>query len=215
MIRFSCPICGKVYKASDDIAGRKTSCKKCGAIVVIPGQPIRVIQYGVALPDNGVVTAEPDSADSESDKWDDALNRRSNPRRSGRRCRRSGLVNAVAILYLVTGLLNFACASLILVGGAALGRMAGGEAGDIVFFASTASATIVVLLAIPDILAAHGIWRRRYWGYVLGLVLAGINGLWAFGSILLGDACSVSICGGCSIFAFAVLCNSKYANEFE
>ena len=47
------------------------------------------------------------------------------------------------------------------------------------------------------------------------MVLAGINALWALASIVWGDVCSLFICGSCSIFAFVVLLNSRYAAEFS
>src|SRR5437899_1437408 len=50
MIRFACPTCKKVYKAPDEHAGRKTVCKKCDAVVIIPTQPVREMVYGVPLP---------------------------------------------------------------------------------------------------------------------------------------------------------------------
>jgi DNA-directed RNA polymerase subunit RPC12/RpoP len=36
MISFSCIGCGKAFKVADDLAGRKTRCKKCGTILRIP-----------------------------------------------------------------------------------------------------------------------------------------------------------------------------------
>lgn len=63
MIRFACPACGKIYKAEDGLAGRKTACKSCHAVVVIPEQPVREVLYGTALPPEGMVesTQEPDA----------------------------------------------------------------------------------------------------------------------------------------------------------
>lgn len=52
MIRFACPSCGKVYKAPDENAGRKTVCKQCNALVVIPDQAVREVVQGVPLPTN-------------------------------------------------------------------------------------------------------------------------------------------------------------------
>ena len=60
MIRFSCPGCNKVYKTGDELAGRKTSCKQCGAIVLVPEVPIQEVLYGMALPPEGVVEATPE-----------------------------------------------------------------------------------------------------------------------------------------------------------
>jgi|GEM_PF-369149 len=65
MIRFACPVCGKVYKAQSGQAGRRTECKKCGALVAIPERPVREIHYGIALPPpEGVGVVEDAPADS-------------------------------------------------------------------------------------------------------------------------------------------------------
>jgi hypothetical protein len=201
MIRFTCPACRKVYKAGDDLAGRKMACKQCAAILLVPEPVVQEVLYGVSLPPDDVV--EP----AEVDDY---------PRPSRRRRRRSGLVDAVAIMYVVTGLLNFACAAVMLAGGAWIANLAGDEpvAGAVVGGIAVVLATICVLLGIPDVIAAHGIRKRRHWGYVLALVLSGINGLWALASILWGDVCSLFLCGTCSIFAFVVLLNPRYAAEF-
>jgi hypothetical protein len=42
MIRFTCRFCKKLYNAPDEYAGKKTACKKCGEVVIIPdptGEP--------------------------------------------------------------------------------------------------------------------------------------------------------------------------------
>ncbi|HMP03762.1 MAG TPA: hypothetical protein PKC45_14790 [Gemmatales bacterium] len=62
MIRFACPACQKVYKAEDGHAGRKTVCKSCGAIVVVPEQQVREVLYGTALPPEAVVETTPEPA---------------------------------------------------------------------------------------------------------------------------------------------------------
>jgi hypothetical protein len=103
-------------------------------------------------------------------------------------------VDAVAVMYMITSLLNFACAAVMLAGGAWLANLvAGDEPAAGVGGIAVVLATICVLLGIPDIIAAHRIRKRRHWGYVLALVLAGINGLWAVGSILWGDVCTATI----------------------
>ena len=220
MIRFACPVCRKVYKAEDDHAGRKAECKKCGSIVLVPEKQIREIMYGVALPSEDLVEAipEPDAPAApevgnrqgttpvppvaqeqhhEPDPEpalnfdDEPENDWLPPNRSQRSRRaRSGMVDAVAIMNLVIGLLNFACAVLILAGVGLLARIEPIDnpaerfvIAGIVWFIVMA----VVLLGIPDVIAAYGIWHRRYWGYVLGLVLAGIHGMWAIASILWHD----------------------------
>jgi hypothetical protein len=60
MIRFACPACGKVYNASDDQAGKKSVCKKCDAVVLIPNQPVKVVLYGKVLPPEGMVDPDPE-----------------------------------------------------------------------------------------------------------------------------------------------------------
>gem|GEM_PF-2377030 len=36
MIRFACPGCSSVYSAAEEHAGKRTTCKKCGAKFLIP-----------------------------------------------------------------------------------------------------------------------------------------------------------------------------------
>ena len=125
------------------------------------------------------------------------------------------MVNAVAIMYFVVGGLNLTCALLILAGGTFLSRMTDDTTSRVAINSvAGVIALVVVLLGVPDLIAGYGIWHRRYWGYVLGLVLAGINALWALASIMWVDVCSLAVCGSCSIFAFVVLLNSRYSDEF-
>src|SRR5438105_1747045 len=49
-VKFPCPTCGKVYKAAAADAGRRTKCKQCGAVVVIPEGTFPEPVYGVLLP---------------------------------------------------------------------------------------------------------------------------------------------------------------------
>ena len=39
-IAFECEHCGKAHQTSDDLAGRRAKCKKCGAPITIPGAPV-------------------------------------------------------------------------------------------------------------------------------------------------------------------------------
>ncbi len=140
--------------------------------------------------------------------------RRSRWNRSGQR---TGLVDAVAIMYLVLGCLNFACAISLLAGGAILVNLFGeyAGAGALIGGIVVVLAVIIALMGLPAFFAAYGIWNRRYWGYILGLVLAVIHGLWALANLLRGDVCTVTVSGGCCVFALIVLCNSQYSAEFE
>ena len=36
MIGFQCPDCGSQYQAKDELGGKKTKCRKCGALIAIP-----------------------------------------------------------------------------------------------------------------------------------------------------------------------------------
>ena len=133
--------------------------------------------------------------------------------RRRRRARRSGIVTAVAVVFLIQGVLNLACAFLILVGGAFLARAFQQEA--VIGALAGILAVIVVLLGTPDLIAAYGISNRRSWGYVLGLVLGGLHCLYALASILWGDACSLVLNGAIGIFVLVVLCNPRYSDEFS
>jgi hypothetical protein len=65
-IRFACPSCSKVYKAPDEHKGKTTTCKNCGAAVVIP-EPVREVLFGVPLPPDGAVEPSPDPAPRPAD----------------------------------------------------------------------------------------------------------------------------------------------------
>jgi len=106
MIRFACPACSKVYKAGDELAGRKTTCKSCGAIVVIPERPIQEVLYGTALPPEGMVESTPEPEpppkresqapprhDFDADRADDEYEDDWEPRSSSRR--KPGRVSAI------------------------------------------------------------------------------------------------------------------------
>lgn len=172
---------------------------------------------------SGWVDDEQDDEDEfeEEDRRPNSSSRRR--RRRGRRSRRNrsgqrtGLVDAVAIMYLVLGCLNFACAISLLAGGAILVNLFGEYAGvgALIGGIAVVLAVIIAIMGIPAFFAAHGIWNRRYWGYILGLVLAVIHGLWALANLLRADVCTVTVSGGCCVFALIVLCNPQYSAEFE
>jgi hypothetical protein len=43
-IEFNCQVCGQKYRVKDDLAGRKTKCKHCSTILIIPpGQPVETV----------------------------------------------------------------------------------------------------------------------------------------------------------------------------
>ena len=51
MIAFSCEGCGKTFEVDDSLAGRKSRCKKCGAVTRIPAsEPVLEVLAPLPLP---------------------------------------------------------------------------------------------------------------------------------------------------------------------
>ena len=57
-MQFSCPNCGKMLSAPDELAGKQAKCKVCGQVITVPGAPVeeeRPIEVEAApLPPSGV-----------------------------------------------------------------------------------------------------------------------------------------------------------------
>lgn len=78
MIKFDCSKCGQTYKVKDELAGRKTKCRKCDVIMTIPGVEPEVEELEAewiedepeepAQPDNGGGYNEWEDDDAE---WED------------------------------------------------------------------------------------------------------------------------------------------------
>jgi hypothetical protein len=159
-----------------------------------------------------------DLTDDDPDEPDEPVIRRRRYRLvRGWRREESVLVTVIALLNLIVGVLNVACGLLLTAGAGVVAShfRYDGPTGAFLGGAIGVLAVVVLLLAVPNLLAAYGVWVRAYWGYVLALVLAGINGLWALASIFWFDPCSVFLCGGFAIYTFVVLLQSKYAAEFS
>jgi hypothetical protein len=71
MVRFACPTCRKVYRASAGDAGKQMHCKSCGSAVIIPEPLAPKPLTGIPLPSPGDVEPEeephPPSASDEAD----------------------------------------------------------------------------------------------------------------------------------------------------
>jgi TM2 domain-containing membrane protein YozV/DNA-directed RNA polymerase subunit RPC12/RpoP len=88
----------KVYKAEDELAGRKSECKECGALVMIPERPITEVLYGISVPSEDTVPVEPEpppqrTAGSESEVREDETRpgTTSERRRAGKYCHACGV----------------------------------------------------------------------------------------------------------------------------
>jgi hypothetical protein len=88
---------------------------------------------------------------------------------------RSGWVSLVAVLYLISGAFN------LLVGLAALGVTLSGSAtvetayiGDWPTDDLEVAAVAVIILAGLQLILGAGIWNRRRWAWIAGLVIAGL-----------------------------------------
>lgn len=237
MIRFACPLCSKEYSATFDSAGQRQDCIQCGAIVIIPEKTLREIVHGIELPGpvdkntspiktvtpirmtTGLPTPKSVEKPFVFDEVPNPRPRKRNRRRYSasstpiRRYRRSGMVTAVAIVHLFSGLLAVLCGStLLLVGGLLLSTKS--NDGPAMGVISSIIAVVVYCLAIPDLIVAYGVWNRHYWGRTCGIIMACLNGLFALASIFWGDICSLAIDGFCCVFSLVVLLNPRYTEEF-
>jgi hypothetical protein len=66
-INFNCT-CGKPLKSKEEMAGRKTKCPHCGAILTIPGTPARAATATAAKAESSM-SAHPDSLRVEGLDW--------------------------------------------------------------------------------------------------------------------------------------------------
>jgi lysylphosphatidylglycerol synthetase-like protein (DUF2156 family) len=88
---------------------------------------------------------------------------------------RSGWVTLVAVLYLISGLLN------LLVGLVALGVSLSGSStvetvhvGDWPTDDLEAAAVVIIVLAGLQLLLGSGLWRRRHWAWIAGMIVASL-----------------------------------------
>jgi len=114
MIRFACPVCYKIYKSPEALAGKKTICKKCKCVVLIPAGPAPEAVPGVSivaptpsslLPASQGATVD-EMNESASEDSGDPLVRRRRQRRMKSLKTIAGLVG-ISSLVVVTGILLF------------------------------------------------------------------------------------------------------------
>jgi DNA-directed RNA polymerase subunit M/transcription elongation factor TFIIS len=220
-IHFLCPRCRASMRIAGKKVGTEVNCLKCGQLIIVP-EPLIKALVGIPIdpfaPKPLPIAKPTRPAPKPLPLPPPAPDRTpavSRPIPLFRRRPRSGIVDAVGWMHIVIGVINIIFAAIILL--AALGIASVVNAG---FQAITAAiGTIIAIfffaLSIPDFIAANGIFKRREWGRIFALVMAGINGIFAIGSLLHGDICFSAINGACSIFSFIVLFNKDYAKEFK
>jgi hypothetical protein len=144
-------------------------------------------------------------------------------------------VTLLAVASFVYGAMNLVCGGFMLLGGAAVGMLAGaaassgeaeaeGAAKMVGIGAGLMIAYALFLLAFAgaNIIGGIGVIMRARWGRVVTLICGGlavIFGALAIFSIVQGGfvpgAISLLLNGGYAALAFALLLQSKYANEFR
>ena len=161
---------------------------------------------------------------------------------------RSGLVTALAVINFVFGGLGILCGLLAFLGGALVasagsagndferqleekmreqgvqvkgGAGGGGKTVQALGAIIMISAVISLLWGAGAIAGGVGLIKRRNWGRILTLVLAGVAGLLAILSLIqtflgagAGGLVSVIIYVAYAVFAFVVLLNPQAAREF-
>jgi hypothetical protein len=132
---------------------------------------------------------------------------------------RSGWVTAVAVISLVLGALEIVYGALLLWFVSALSYsryMSPLEAVVYEFKALFgAFAVIALLLGCALIVAGLGTVRRKPWGRILALVLAGLAALVALGSVVPFNPVSLALHAAYAVLVFVVLLNPRFAAEFD
>jgi hypothetical protein len=128
----------------------------------------------------------------------------------------SAAVTGVAVLSFVYGALYMLCGLGATVLGGVLGKalsadirgqLMGGAAGLVAGF-------LILALGIPNFVAGYGVLKRRHWGRILTLVLAGLYGFLALSSAVNHDLGFV-LSGPYFLFVFVVLLDRRYTAEFD
>jgi hypothetical protein len=228
-IKVQCPNadCGKVAVVKDQLAGKRAKCG-CGTIVIIPN--------GSALRTHPAVAAAPPARRPAA----------AAPRQPVGPAPRSGMVTAIAIVNFVLGGLSILTGLFFfLVGGfvASAGRMQGdferlaaqefgrqgmnfpgtGVGGSLAFLG-----TLMMILSIASLVwgaaaipSGIGLLKRRSWGRLLALILAGsagVMGLVSIVPIFLGGGfatiLNILLYGAYATWVFLVLLQSSGKREF-
>jgi hypothetical protein len=233
-IKVQCPNadCGKVAMVKDELAGKRAKCG-CGTIVIIPnGTGVRTRPAGaVATAPRRPAAGQPAAV---------AQRRPAGP------APRSGMVMAIAIvsfvlggLSILFGLLGFLVGSLFASAGRMQGdleRMAAQEfarqgaefPGSGVGSSIAFLGTLMMILSIAFLLwgamtipSGIGLLKRRRWGRMLSLIVAGVAGLIALVSIVpifigggMSTVLNILLYGGYAAWVFLVLLRARAKSEF-
>lgn len=226
-LEFLCPSCRSRMRIGRTKGGTEVRCAKCHQRVIVP-KPVDEALPGILPADEPPPLPPPPTPDTrdvpfelpepEPDFSDDDPEDYEPPGgRYRRRRRRSGLVTAVAILYLVQGILSLLCCAILSAGGAVLSKYLENHpaeqalTGGLIFVLCV----FIVVLSIPDFFAAYGVWHRQEWGRIVAIVLGVLNGVWALASIFWFDPFSFFTGTAICTFTLVVLLQSRYADEFR
>jgi DNA-directed RNA polymerase subunit RPC12/RpoP len=216
-IEFHCAGCQKQLRVQDDAAGKRARCPQCGAIVEVPSAKSADL-FDFSAEPSPAVAAPP----SYSDNPFDAPQTANIGGAVYGQAPRSGVVTAVAVVnYVVAGLqlmcgLAFMAFGLL---GARMLRNAAAQNPNVQINGVNVGLIVVIVgvvwlaLAVPMLLAGYGVQKRRNWGRVLSLILAGLAALGGVFQLLALNP-AVLFSAGYAIFLFVVLLNEKYAAEF-
>lgn len=141
----------------------------------------------------------------------------------------SGAVTAVMILNYVFGGLNLICGGLVTVSGGLLATLIGSAAqqdpnvnaeeaavvGGIVGGVAVAIGVVIIIFALPLLIAGYGVGKRAQWGRTLTIVLGFISAALAVLSVLTSNPCGAIFDLAYAITVLVILFNARYAAEFS
>jgi hypothetical protein len=141
----------------------------------------------------------------------------------------SGAVTTVAIMNYVFGGLNLLCGGAIAFGGGFLASfigMAAQEDPNITGEQAAAAAgilggvviiigVIVMIMALPMIVAGFGVTKRAQWGRILTIVLGIVSGLFALLDLVQFNLCGLVLHAGYAATVLIILFNPQFAAEFD
>ena len=133
---------------------------------------------------------------------------------------RSNWVTAVAIVNFLMGIFKIASGTVLLLAIRYLRETSPpatapiGAVAIFFYWMLVMVAVLIVVSGILSLLAGYGVIKRRHWGRVLSLVLAGLSGLFALRSAASLEF-SFPVFGVYFVFVYIILLNSRFAAEFE
>ncbi len=221
-IRFACPKCGVMLKIATRQAGTESRCLRCRQRLIVP-TPVEEPALPGILVEEGPPSESPGSPEHDSepprDRTDEnapfyAWENEEDVQVEHRN--RSPFVTLLAFIYLLDGIVGLVLCGLF----AAYTRMVMADMGPAEGRGLARGVVITIcclitLLSLPDFLIAYGIYHRRPWGRICGIIFGIINGAFAFASVFWLNYCSFCIHSFLCIYSLVVLLMPQFAEEFE